>query len=63
MVDWNKDRNRQLKKRAQAEEVEEKVNKWSAGPGRFYRPPPSKAMLRAIGEDLVRQYENRRRRG
>jgi hypothetical protein len=63
MVDWNKDRNRQLRKRAQAEEVEHKIKEWSTRSRRNVPPPLSKATLRAIGEELVRQHMNKRRSG
>ncbi len=63
MVDWNKDRNRQLRKRAQAEEVEHKIKEWSTRSRRNVPPPLSKAALRAIGEKYVRQYNNRQSSG
>lgn len=63
MVDWNRDRKRQLRKRARAEEIEEKAKEWSTRPRRNLPPPLSKAVLRAIGEECVRQYNNRKRSG
>jgi hypothetical protein len=61
MVDWNKDRNRQLRRRAQLEEYEKNAKEWAPKPG--WSPPPrvSKASLRAIGEELVREHMNKRR--
>jgi hypothetical protein len=58
MVNWNKDRNRQLAKRARAEEIEEKMKETAARPAHI-RPSVGKAALRAMGEELVRQYEDR----
>jgi hypothetical protein len=63
MVNWNKDRNRQLRKRARAEEIQEKVKEWSTRPRRNVPPPLSKSALRTIGEELVRQHKNKRRSG
>jgi hypothetical protein len=59
MVNWNKDRNRQLAKRARAEEIEEKMKETAARPARHIRPTVGKAALRVMGEELVRQYEDR----
>jgi hypothetical protein len=61
MVNWNKDRNRQLTKRARAEEIEVKVKEWSTRPRPNVPPPVRKAALRTIGEELVRQHMNKRR--
>jgi hypothetical protein len=63
MVDWSKDRNRQLMIRARAEQIEDKIKEWSAKPARNIRPSIGKAALRAMGEELVRQYEERRGQG
>jgi hypothetical protein len=63
MVNWNRDRNRQLRNRAKAEEIQEKTKEWSARPRRYLLPPLSKAALRAIGEECVRQFNNRHENG
>jgi hypothetical protein len=59
MVNWTKDRNRRLAKRARSEIALAEIAKWSAGPGPKLPPPISKAALRAIGEELVRRYNKR----
>ena len=56
MAEWHKDRNRQLKKRAVAEEFEHQQRQWTPRPDRVVPPRMSKAVLRAIGEEAVRQY-------
>jgi hypothetical protein len=61
MVNWNKDRNRQLKKRAAAEEFEHKQKEWAPRPNRRIRPRTSKAVLRAVGEEAVRQFRRDQR--
>jgi hypothetical protein len=61
MVNWNKDRSRQLKKRARAEEFEQKQKEWAPRPDRRIRPRISKAVLRAVGEDAVRQFKRDQR--
>ena len=64
MVDWNKDRNRQLAKRARAEEIAEKmIEAAAANPSRSIPPKIAKATLRAIGEELVRQFKDSHRGG
>jgi hypothetical protein len=57
MVDWNKDRNRQLRKRAIAEEFEHQQRQSAPRPDRKVRPRMSKVVLRAIGEEAVRQFK------
>jgi hypothetical protein len=61
MVNWNKDRNRQLKKRARAEEFEHKQKERAPRPDRRIRPRMSKAVLRAVGEEAVRQFKRDQR--
>jgi hypothetical protein len=62
MANWNKDRNRQLMKRARAEEIEAKIKEASsAGPARKSPPKLSKAQLRKTAEDLVEEYKEKLR--
>jgi len=63
MVNWTKDRNRQLAKRARSEKALEEIAKWSAGPGPKMPRRMSKAAQRAMGEELVRQYKKKSTRG
>jgi hypothetical protein len=60
-LSWTKDRSRQLTKRAVTEEVEEKMKEASTRRRRNVSPPPlSKAALRALGEECVRQHDKAR---
>lgn len=55
MLDWNKDRRRQLGKRAIAEEISEERQAASLI-SRSVRTVPSKADLRAVGEEAARRH-------
>ena len=60
MVDWNRDRIRQLKKRAIAEDIDDQ-QKLLAAQSRTPPSHPSKVSLRAIGEEMVQQHEKNQR--
>src|SRR6476659_121062 len=59
MVNWHKDRIRQLKKRAIAEDIDDQRQLWAAQPRRNPHERTSKASLRAIGKELVQQHPKR----
>ena len=55
MLDWNKDRRRELRKRAIAEEISDQQQAASLMP-RTARPVPSKADLRVVCEEVARKH-------
>ena len=55
MLDWNRDRRRELRKRAIAEEISEERQAASLI-SRSVRIAPSKADLRAVCEEVARQH-------
>jgi hypothetical protein len=57
MLDWNKDRSRQLTKRAIAEEMEDQQQLHAAQPSRKQPLRQSKAANRAFADEIAQQYE------
>jgi hypothetical protein len=56
MLDWSKDRNRTLRKRAIAEDIDDQQQLWAAQPRRKPHLDESKTALREIADQMVQPH-------